>query len=311
MWLQRLANDILRYRRIAVVLTFVTTFIPVVGIIGIIVAALVTLVKGVVEGAIFTLAATLPYLISFYFSESGTSAIPIVVWAAVSVAVLSNILTWVFAVQLRRQASWSTILQVAALIGVLTISVVHLAFPGVADWWGSQLQAYYTQAQALASAIKDSAPAAANESQLEAIGIFRQYATGLMVGGVLFNAIMQLIAARWWQAVVFSPGLLRLELHNIRLSPLAGVLYVFSIIFYYLGNSVVLDIMPVLYMLFAAAGLSVVHYLFSLVSSSSKWFWMALFYAAFLIAAPVSFILIGLIALLDIWLDVRSRIKKV
>ena len=30
--------------------------------------------------------------------------------------------------------------QIAALVGVLVISVIHLAYPQVADWWGVQLQ---------------------------------------------------------------------------------------------------------------------------------------------------------------------------
>lgn len=309
MWLQRATNYLLRHKWQALVLTFFSTFIPIVGIVGIVVAALITLVKGVVEGAIFTLAATLPYIISFYFSGNEPTTVPIVLWAAVGVAVLSNILTWVFAVMLRRQASWSAILQVAALIGVLAISVIHLAFPEVADWWGNELQSYYAQAQAITGAIKGSVTTA-NDSQLEAINIFKQYATGMMVSGILFNAVLQLIVARWWQSIVYSPGLLRLELHGIRLSPLAGILFICSIIFYYLGNGVVLDIMPVLYVLFGAAGLSLVHYLFGLVHSPSKWFWLSLFYAALIIAVPVSVILIAFVALSDIWLDVRKRLKK-
>ena len=55
---------------------------------------------------------------------------------------------------------------------------------------------------------------------------------------------------------IYNPGSLRKELHRIRLSQLAGLLFLISMVFSYLGNSVVLDIMPVLYMLFCAAGLS-------------------------------------------------------
>jgi hypothetical protein len=312
MWLQRFTDYILRHRWKAVLLTFVVTFVPVIGIVGILIAALITLVKGAVEGAIYTVAATLPFIISFGISGTNGSATPLVVWAAVGVAVLSNILTWVFAVMLRRQTSWSVILQIAALLGVLVVSVVHLAYPGVTDWWGSQLQSYYNQAAAMTSSVlSNTAVAAPNEAQLESISVTRQYATGLMVAAVLFNAILQLVVARWWQVLIFSPGMLRRELHRIRLSHLAGILFLVSMAFSYLGNSVVLDIMPILYLLFGAAGLSLIHYLFGLMESSTTWFWLSLMYITLVIALPTSLLLVAFLALLDIWMDIRRRIRKV
>ena len=147
MRLQRFTDYLLRHRYKAVAFTFVCTFIPIIGILGILIAALVTLVKGIAEGAIFTVAATLPYLCSFYFAGGSDASAPLAAYAAVGVAVLSNIMTWVFASMLYKKATWSTICQVAALFGVLVISVIHLVYPDVAGWWGQQLQSYYEQAQ--------------------------------------------------------------------------------------------------------------------------------------------------------------------
>lgn len=310
MWLQRFTNYILRHRWQALAFTFASTFIPIIGIIGILMATLVTLVKGVLEGALFTIAATLPYVISFFITGGRENAIPLVLWAAVGVAVASNVLTWIFAVMLRRQANWSVILQTAALLGVLLISVVHLAFPDIADWWAGQLQSYYKQSSAMTSVIKTAANL--SEKQIEAINATKQYATGLMIGAILFNAVLQLIFARWWQTLVFMRGRLRRELHSIRLSQLAGVLFVASLVLSYLGNSVVLDIMPVLYLLFGAAGLSVMHYMFGLMENqSSAWIWLSVVYVSLVIALPVSAMVIAMLALFDIWLDIRKRIKKV
>lgn len=311
MWLQRFTNYVLRYRWQTILLAFVVTFIPVIGIMGVLIAAFVTLHKSIVEGAILTVAATLPYIISFYVSGNhDVAVVPLVVWAALGVAVSSNVLTWVFAVMLRRQTSWSLILQIAALLGVLIISVIHLAYPEIVNWWGNQLQYYYTRTQAMTSMLK---PETANQSemQLEAINITKQYATGLMVTAVLFNAILQLILARWWQAIMFSRGNLRRELHSIRLSQLAGILFVACLALSYLGNSVVLDIMPVLYMLFGVVGLSLVHYFFGLMTSQTVWFWLALFYVMVIFAMPTSMVLIAMLALIDIWLDARKRIRKI
>lgn len=309
MWLYRYTNYLLRHRWISLLLTLVITCVPIIGIIGILIAALVTLVKGIAEGALFTAAATLPYLVSFFFSGSAEETIPLVLWAALGVAVLSNLLTWIFAIMLRRQTSWGTILQVAALAGVLVISVIHLVYPGVTDWWGSQLQSYYDKTQSLAGVLKS--PVVSREAQLESINITKQYATGLMVAAILFNALFQLVVARWWQGVLFNPGSLGRELRHIRLSRLAGVLFIVSLVLFYLGNSVVLDIMPILYMLFGVAGLSLIHYLFRLMPSRSTWFWMMMLYLALIIALPISMIIVSFLALIDVWFDARKRIKKI
>src|SRR5207249_3942085 len=103
--------------------------LPVIGIVGIFFAALATLRKGIFDGALLTLATILPYFISFYATNNHDMVIPLVVWAVVGIGVLSNVLTWVFAVMLRRNTSWSAILQIAALLGVLVISVIHLTYP--------------------------------------------------------------------------------------------------------------------------------------------------------------------------------------
>lgn len=311
MWLQRFTHYILRHRWQALALTFISTFIPVVGIVGVLIAALVTLIKGVAEGALFIIAATLPFIITFAITGTGEPTPPLVAWAAVGVAVLSNILTWVFAVMMRRQTSFSLILQIAALLGVLVISIVHLVYPNVADWWGTQLQSYYAQATAaIAKGAARTAAVVPNDTQLESINLTKQYATGLMVAAILFNAILQLVVAKWWQAIVFNPGSLREELQTVRLSQLAGVLFIVSLILSYLGNSVVLDIMPVLYLLFCAAGLSFIHYLFGLVNSPTKWFWISVLYIALIFSLPTSALLVAVMALFDIWFDGRKRIRK-
>lgn len=311
MWLQRLTNFLLKRRWQTLLLTFLITFVPIIGIVGILIAALVTLVEGIATGTLLTIAATLPYFISTFITSPPQGTIPLVVWAAISVAVLSNLLTYAFAIMLRRNSSWSLIIQTAALLGVLVVSVIHLVYPNVTEWWGHQLQAYYNHAQAMVGTVKGLPNSLTNDSQLETINITKDYATGLMVAAILFNALLQLIAARWWQAMVFKPGSLQKELHEIRLSQLAGVLFMGSIILSYLGNLVVLDIMPILYLLFGTAGLSLIHYFFKKMKSQTAWFWLMLTYLAIIFVFPTSIVFIAMFALFDIWLDFRKRFAKI
>ncbi len=291
----------------AFILIFLGTFVPVVGVLGILIAALVTLRKSVIEGGVLTLAASLPYAIIFYFSDHYRSGVPVVMWTTVGVAILSNVLTWVFAILLRRQANWSQLLQAAALVGVLVISVIHMTYPNIADWWGTQLQAY---TQSLPRPWQ--AHLAANtDAQIETINVTRQYATGAVIVAILFNALLQLLVARWWQVMFFQPRTLRHELQGIHLSRLAGGLFALSIVLSYLGNAVVLDIMPVMYVLFGVAGLSLIHYALNLMRSPTTWIWMWILYMAIIFSLPVSVVLIALLALFDSWFDLRKRMQKV
>jgi hypothetical protein len=310
MWLHRFTKYLLTHRWQALVITFLTalisTFIPILGIISIAIAALMTLLKNAIEGAIFTAAATLPYFLAVFY----TPQIPLALWAGVGVAVVSNVLTYVFAIMLLRKTSWSQLIQIAALIGVFVVSVLHLIYPHLADWWGTQLQAYYAQAKDALNLIASNSGDRKNDQYLlETINITKQYATGLMAAAILFNAVLQLIVARWWQAIVFVPGLLKMELHNIRLSQLAGILFILSIGLAYWGNSVVLDIMPILYLLFAMAGLSLIHFSFALMHSKTRLFWLAIVYLALIFSLPTSVFFIAMIGLLDIWFDLRHKLK--
>jgi hypothetical protein len=149
------------------------------------------------------------------------------------------------------------------------------------------------------------------DGQLENLNITKYYATGMMVAAVLLNAVMQLMVARWWQGLLFQPGILRRELHAIRLSKLAGGLFVLSMALSYWGNTVVMDIMPVLYILFAAAGLSVIHYLFSLVQTPTRLLWLSLVYIILVLTLPSSMVFLAMLALLDIIFDIRNRFRKI
>lgn len=307
MWLIRFTNYLLKHRWQTAVFTFLSTFVPLVGIVGIMIAALVTLRKGVVEGMLLTLLATLPYFISIY---APSSPHVVLLWVTISVVVLSNALTCVFAVMLRRKMSLAMVMQVAALAAVLVISVVHLMYPDVGDWWSKELQTYYSEATTMSGITKAAVPALPMKTQLEMIHIAKHYVTGLMAAAILLNAFLQLIMARWWESVVFNSGKLRQELYHLRLTPLAGTLFVASLLFSFLGNSVVLDIMPVLVVLFGASGLSLVHYFFGM-TGGSGWIWLVVFYVSLIWAFPVSVIFVGVLALLDIWVDIRKRVKKV
>lgn len=319
MWLTRFTHYLLEHRWQTLILVFVISMLPIIGVIGVIIAALVTLSKSVSEGAILTLAATLPCLSSFYLPDQG----PIFfIWAMFGFTVLNNLFTWVFAVMLRRQMSFSVVIQIAALIGVLAVSIVHLAYPNIIDWWGmwgNQLQLYYARAQ---EAMSNNPLVATNPQSTEEVARLidnaKQYTTGSFALFILISAISTVVIAQWWQAKVFNPGNVKRELHYIRLNQLTGFLFLISLVLAYWGNSVVIDVMPIVNVLFFAAGLSLIHYLFGLMKSPLVIFWLTIFYIILIfvnIKMPTTGVLIDfliiVVAFNDIWLDFRTRFKTV
>jgi hypothetical protein len=319
MRLQRFTNFLLQHRIVAFVLTFLVSFVPLIGTVGIVYAAFVTLCRGIVEGAIFTFAATIPYAIMLMIPSFHEGKSDLVLWLGISFAVLSNLLTWIFAILLRRQNSWSQMIQVAALIGVLVVSVIHLAYPDISSWWGTQLNEYYTKAMAVTNNIQGSTPANATTVAGDQINASKQYATGVLIAGLLLSAFLQLIAARWWQSAMFYPRILRRELHGIRLSVLAGVLFILSLVLASMDNPVVLDMMPIVYLLFAAAGLSLIHWVLAMNPNSVSWFGLLFIYFALIFpvltsnlafVSSITVLMVAVLALADAGFNIRKRLRK-
>ncbi len=156
-------------------------------------------------------------------------------------------------------------------------------------------------------------PEGMNDPKLsvEAINQAKNHISGMIVTMLLLNAMIHLIVARWWEAALYSPGTLRRELHHIRLSNLAGVLFLFTQLLAAKSNSVVLDFLPIVYLLFACAGLSVFHYFLGLMVSPSRWFWLGLLYVIIFYTMPLSLMLISMVGLFDVWFDLRKRLRTV
>lgn len=310
MLLKRLTDYLLRHHQLALLSTFLVTFLPVVGVLGMVYAGFVTLIYGAVTGGIFTLAATVPFVISFILVKSNPAFPALVMWVAYAFPVLINALIWVFAVMLARRMTWSELMQCAALLGGLTISVLHLVYPDVTTWCWEHIRTFFLQTQQMAAMSKQ-AVATLDPQHMQVLNLMKDSALGIIVVLILLTAITQLIVSAWWQAVCFNPGQLRRDLHQIRLSTLAGYLFAAAILLSYFGNRVISDIMPVLYLLFAAAGLSVVHYFAATWQTSKAWLWLLVFYVVVFFTMPISLKILSIIALIDTWADLRQRLKKV
>lgn len=300
MLLRRITDYILQSRVHAMSAALALTLIPFGGTVSVLIAALVTLCQGALEGALVSVVATVPYLVYTLFPDKNQ---PLLVMSLLAVMIVSNVLTWAFAVLLRRYNNWNRVIELAALLSILIVATIHIEYPGVADWWGTQFTAYFTKSLPLIDSVKpDALP---SDVQAQLVMFAKNYATGFAVVVVLLNIILQVLIARWWQAAMFNPGGLRKELYQIRLGYVAGIVFVCGLVLSAIGNNTVLDIMPILYTTFCVAGLSLLHNLVQL--TKAAWVWLALVYAVLVWVFPYSVVIIAILGLLDTGIDFRKR----
>lgn len=313
MMLRRVTDFILRSRLQAILAAFVFALIPVIGNINsliavfftslsFVIAAFITLRKGALEGALVTIAAALPSLVSFLFPGSQLTGVEIAFGLAM---IASGFLTWVLAVVLERYAHWSFVLEVSGLIGIFMVVAIHVLYPDVQTWWQKELTNYFNQ---MVELIKQADPdvAVAQAKMLAQTPVYATFMTGFVVSlGILLNALLQVFLGRFWQAAVYNPAELRRELYQIRLSYVAAVIFIASFVFFYWGNPLVSDIMPVLILTFCLAGLSLVHFMAA--QHPMGWLWLGLVYLMVLFIFPAGAIFVSIIALLDAVLNIRNR----
>jgi hypothetical protein len=308
MLLRRITDFILQGRLQAMGTAFACAFIPLVGTVSILIAGLVTLRKGVQEGALVLVAATLPILISYVGLPVESSAdYTVSPTDAVIIIVSINLLTWLYAVALRRFPSWSLVLQFAGLVSIVAVVIVHIVFPDVQAWWQNWLTHYFANVEQAMGQMTDQDVQTNHGMIANVVSGIAPYATGIVAMALSFYALLELLLSRWWQSAMFNPGGLQKELLQIRMSYAAGALFLLGMVLSYTGNSLVVDVMPTLYLVFGLAGFSLLHFIVKTMKVS--WIWMAMLYIGISIV-PIAVMLVAMIALLDTWMDFRKRLQK-
>lgn len=302
-----MTDYILQSRLQAMGIAFVCAFIPLVGAISIVIAALVTLRRGMLEGSYVVLAACLPILIGYMMGVQANAMpdYPISLIDIVVILLASNILTWIFAVLLRHYSSWSLVLQLTAFVSLVAIAAVHVLYPDVQAWWDVQLTSYFVKTLQATGQVNPDLVKPDSPMIVQLVSIVKPYATGMVIAFLTFNALLQLLLARWWQAAIFNPGGLRKELLIVRMSYAASAVFVIGMISAYLGNEIVIDMMPVMYLTFGLAGFSLMHCLLAQVKNG--WMWLVVVYV---VVGILGFTPIALVALADVGFDFRKRVLK-
>ena len=260
------------------------------------VIALVTLRLGWREGLLLLAAAAL-----------GTAVLGQLVLGQGLSAVLATLFLWVpswlLAQLLRSSGSLPITMQGAALLGVMALFGVYLAYGDPAPWWQTVLE------PVMEPMLEQSGITMAPEQWLRRAA---EMMTGILVGATMLGLIMTLYLARAWQAMLYNPGGFRGEFHGLRLKPALGWATLGLVVLGQLGDGLVatlaMQTAVILLVLYFLAGLALVHGTVGLLGAHTGW--LVAVYILLLVVPPQTMLFLGLAGLTDSWLDFRGRLRK-
>ncbi|MFB9886539.1 hypothetical protein [Balneatrix alpica] len=284
--MRALAEYIMRGRKEALVVAVVSAALPLMFWVSAATLSLVTLRRGVSEGAVILAWASLPTL-AWWWGQGDPTPL------------LSLIGTFLLAWVLRVSVSWTKVL--------LVVSGLALVLSGILSW---ALADVLNILQTLSDQMLARMSPEGLEAPPEAL---RQFMMDLLLGGVtaFHLAVMlgSLALARSWQAGLYNPGGFQTEFHQLRL-PLSLALGLVVVLF--MGTSIDpqgLRWLPALTVPLVMAGLALVHGVIGIKALGRAW--LVGFYTAFFLLGIYMYPLLMLAAVLDSAFNIRRRLRPV
>lgn len=207
----------------------------------------------------------------------------------------------VIAYVLRQSVSMVLSLQLLTLFGLAVVTVLYLLFPTMGETWREAFE------QMIKPAIEQ-AGATIDPAQLDhLLTLFARSVNGLLAIVLVFNVLMGLFIARWWQAALFNPGGLAREFNELKLGKVfASVTALFLIANAFIDNDWILSSMLLMVAMTLVQGTAIMHGIIAKRQLSRGW--MFGFYVLLLLIPQVTVIL-AVMGLLDAWVDIRKQIK--
>lgn len=221
------------------------------------------------------------------------AALPLLGWAMAGditpIILLVGVL--VLALVLRQTSSWQPTMLVAILVGVGAELALRLR-PEFLVLLTEQVELFMASGTA---EMPDVPPDMMQQILLSMFGLMN-----------MVLAIVLLMLARWWQALLYNPGGFQQEFHQFRLQPPVAVALMAMFVLASVGITVLSGwtmyfVMPLFF-----AGVALVHGLIGIRKLSRLW--LIAFYM--LMLNPPLAQLLAVFALADSWYDFRGRIQK-
>ena len=244
---------------------------------------LVTLRKGSVEGALVALWASLPFVVSYFAGQSS----PFV--AVMSILALAN--TLIVANVLRGTASWSL-----ALVSDVCVAVGFVVVAGVV---------FQTDLSVMMSDLTELFVSVSEQLEKDYVMPDTSGVLAWVAWMTAFSALLGVVVARWWQALLFNPGGFQQEFQGIRLESKVGLGCLLLVI---LGFTLLSEFQFWLQLAsipLIVCGLSLLHYTAKVKKAGG--YWLVLMYLGLFLGPVMSGLLVALGAI-DSVLNLRARL---
>lgn len=281
--MRALAEFVMRGRLRAGVVAALGNLVP---FLSLAVVGLVTLRKGVAEGLLVLLWATLPAFPFVFAGDAGQLLF------GLSLALL--LVTLIAAETLKLSVSWQqALLFVTGASGVVALLANQLSTEGMQAFHDYVVQVFRDAQQQMPSE--------------EAFIPARAFVLG-MVGYLLaFTTVIGLVIGRWWQAQLYNPGGFRAEFHQLRLGAVPATALLAAVLWCYLSSPDYGGWAGLLSLPLLLSAIGLVHY--SVATMSLGTHWLVFFYMGLVMVGPLSVILVGL-GFLDSIMNIRSRLSS-
>lgn len=278
--MRALAEFIMRGRTQASVVALIGSWFPLISPAAV---ALVTLRRGTVDGLAVLLWGVLPALVAFAISDMGP-LMPVV-------TIVGMVVTLLAALLLRGSGAWLQTLMGMVAVSALSALVMGQLIPdpvhGVTQALGEVLE--QMQAQAPEGTVIQ------KPSEI--------FVIGLIAYVMAVSSFMSLLLARWWQAMLYNPGGLQVELHQLRLKPVATLSCAAAILYCWSQGVDYQHWAGLFGFPLLVVGATIAHSVVRTRQMGGQW--LILFYMVLVLASPIVLVL----AVLDTWIDFRSRVE--
>ena len=211
---------------------------------------------------------------------------------------------WLIAILLRETGRIGLTIEIAVLLGVLSVLAIYAVVPDPAALWQSRVD------QILKPLIERASPDIDAARLMERISRITHYMTGIMVCGTLVSVLLGLFLGRWWQAVAFNPGGFGREFLALRpRSWVASVSVLMAVAAMLVGgrySEMAWNMILPMFVLFTMVGIAVLHMIVAQ-SKAKNALLLLMYFMMFFI--PHVLLLIAAVGLTDTWLDWRARVS--
>ena len=278
--MRTLAEFIMRGRAQACLVALLGVLVPLIGPAAV---GLVTLRKGSFEGALVTLWASLPFVVSYFAGQSS----PFI--AVMSILALAN--TLIVANVLRGTASWSL-----ALVSDVCVAVGFVVVAGVV---------FRIDLGVMMSDLTELFVSVSEQLEKDYVMPDTSGVLAWVAWMTAFSALLGVVVARWWQALLFNPGGFQQEFQGIRLESKVGLGCLLLVI---LGFTLLSEFQFWLQLAsipLIVCGLSLLHYTAKVKKAGG--YWLVLMYLGLFLGPVMSGLLVALGAI-DSVLNLRARL---